>query len=161
MTIADKSVVSFHYTLTNDAGDVLDSSSGGDPLVYLHGARNIIPGLEAALSGKKVVDHFKVTIAAKDAYGERHDALVQRIPKEEFPDSERLKIGMRFQIRGPNGPMILKIIEVTDQQVVVDGNHELAGLNLTFDVEIKEVRASTEEEVAHGHAHGPGGHHHH
>lgn len=160
MKISEESVVSMHYTLKNDAGDILDSSSGGEPLVYLHGAGNIIPGLESALTGKGKGDKLDVTVAPADAYGERDERLVQRIPKDQFPDPNRIQAGMRFQINGPNGPMILTVMEVTGTEVVVDGNPELAGQTLHFAVEITDVRKATQEELDHGHVHGPGGHHH-
>lgn len=160
MTISENTVVSIHYTLTNDAGEVLDSSSGGEPLTYLHGASNIIPGLEAALQGRKVGDQFKVSVAPKDGYGERIDALVQRIPKNQFAQPDQLQKGMQFQIQGPNGPLILTVVEVSNSDVVVDGNPELAGQNLHFDVEVTDVRQASSEEIEHGHAHGSGGHHH-
>lgn len=160
MNVADQTVVTMHYTLKNDAGEVLDSSSGGDPLEYLHGAGNIIPGLEEALEGKTKGAKFNVSIPPDKGYGQRDDKLVQRIPKNQFPDPQRLQKGMRFQINGPNGPMILAVMDVTDSDVVVDGNAELAGQTLHFDVEITDVRKATEEEVEHGHAHGAGGHHH-
>lgn len=160
MKIAEDTVVKMHYTLKNDSGEVLDSSDGADPLEYLHGAGNIIPGLEAALLGKSVGDKLNVTIAPADAYGERNEKLVQRIPKDQFPDPARLKEGMQFQINGPQGPMILNVQEVTEKEVIVDGNPELAGETLHFDVHVTEVRKATAEELEHGHAHGAGGHHH-
>lgn len=160
MNISDSTVVKMHYTLKNDAGEVIDSSSGGDPLEYLHGAGNIIPGLETALEGKAKGAKFNVTIPPEQAYGARDERLIQRIPKDQFPDPKRLTKGMRFQINGPNGPMILAVMDVTDTEVVVDGNPELAGETLHFDVEVLDVRQATEEEVEHGHAHGAGGHHH-
>lgn len=161
MKIAEESVVSIHYTLKNDEGTVLDSSNGGEPLEYLQGYGNVIPGLEAALLGKSLGDRFKVAIAPDQAYGERNEKLVQRIPKDQFPDPSRLKAGMQFQINGPNGPMILNVMEVSGQEVVVDGNPELAGQTLNFEIEVTGVRSATAEELEHGHVHGPGGHHHH
>jgi FKBP-type peptidyl-prolyl cis-trans isomerase SlyD len=160
MNISEESVVSIHYTLKDDGGQVLDSSSDGEPLVYLHGAGNIIPGLEAALEGKAKGAKFNVTIPPEQAYGPRNENLVQRIPKDQFPDPSRLQKGMRFQINGPQGPMILTVQDVTPTEVVVDGNPELAGQTLHFEVEITDVRKATEEELEHGHVHGPGGHHH-
>ena len=161
MNIADQTVVAIHFTLKDDEGEVLDSSAGAEPLTYLHGAGNIIPGLEKALAGKTVGDKLQVTLSPDEGYGERNEKLIQKIPKNQFPDPERLEEGMQFQINGPQGPMILTVIEVTPTEVVVDGNPELAGETLHFDVEVTEVRAATEEELSHGHAHGPGGHHHH
>lgn len=160
MNIANETVVSMHYTLKDDKGKVLDSSSGSDPLVYLHGASNIIPGLEEALIGKKVGDKLNVTVAPEKGYGQRDERMVQRIPKEQFPDPDRLKVGMQFQVNSNQGPMVLTVVGIEAKEVVVDGNPELAGQTLHFEVEITDVRKATSEELAHGHAHGPGGHHH-
>jgi FKBP-type peptidyl-prolyl cis-trans isomerase SlyD len=158
--ISKDSVVSIHYTLTDDNNQTLDSSDGGDPLVYLHGAGNIIPGLEEALEGRKQGDKFKVTIAPENAYGIRDEEMIQTIPKSQFPDTEELDVGMSFQAHSPEGPVILTVVEVKDKDVVVDGNHPLAGTTLHFDVNVQEVRKATEEELEHGHVHGEGGHHH-
>jgi FKBP-type peptidyl-prolyl cis-trans isomerase SlyD len=160
MKIAKENVVSIHYTLTNDAGEVLDSSSGGEPLEYLHGFGNIIPGLEAALVGKSAGDKFKVTVEPAQAYGERNDQLVQKVPRSQFPQPNQIQAGMQFQANGPHGPMVLTVVEVDDNDVTVDGNPELAGQTLHFDVEVTGVRAASKEELDHGHVHGPGGHHH-
>lgn len=160
MNIAAETVVSMHYTLKNDQGKVLDSSDGGEPLVYLHGAHNIIPGLEEALAGKTTGDKVNVTVPPEKGYGQRDERMVQKIPKTQFPDPDRLKVGMQFQVNSNNGPMILTVIGVTATEVTVDGNPELAGQTLHFEVEITDVRKATSEELAHGHAHGPGGHHH-
>ncbi|MBX3020061.1 MAG: peptidylprolyl isomerase [Bdellovibrionales bacterium] len=160
MNIGAETVVSIHYTLKNDAGEVLDSSDGGEPLVYLHGSGNIIPGLENALTGKASGATLKVTVPPDQAYGQRNENLVQRIPKNQFPDPNKVEAGMRFQVNGPHGPMVLLVQEVTPTEVVVDGNPELAGQTLHFDVQITDVRKATAEELSHGHVHGPGGHHH-
>ena len=160
MNIAEKSVVSMHYTLTDEAGKIIDSSSGGDPLVYLHGGGSIIPGLEEALTGKKEGEKLSVTVPPEKGYGPRDERKVQRIPKSQFPDPERLTPGMQFQVSSKQGPMILTVARIEDAEVVVDGNPELAGQTLHFEVEILEVREATEDELSHGHAHGPGGHHH-
>jgi FKBP-type peptidyl-prolyl cis-trans isomerase SlyD len=159
LNITKNSVVTLDYTLTDDKNQTLDSSSGGEPLVYLHGANNIIPGLEEALEGKKQGDKFKVTVPADKAYGERMQEMVQSVPKDQFPQQD-IQVGMRFQAHTPNGAVVLTVIEVKDKEVVVDGNHPLAGQNLHFDLEVKEVREASDEEKAHGHVHGAGGHHH-
>lgn len=159
MNISKDSVVTLHYTLKDDKDQTLDSSQGGEPLVYLHGSRNIIPGLEEALEGKKQGDKFKVTIPSEKAYGPYQDQMVQAIPKSQFPQQD-LQAGMRFQAHTPNGPVILTVVEVKENEVVVDGNHPLAGQNLHFDLEVAGVRQATEEELSHGHVHGPGGHNH-
>ena len=160
MNIADEAVVSMHYTLKDDKGEVIDSSDGIEPLTFLQGAGNIIPGLEEALVGKKKGDKLKVSIPPEKGYGERDERLVQSIPKSQFQNADRMQVGMQFQIRSQGGPMVLTIVELKDSEVVVDGNSPLVGQTLHFDVEIMDVRAATEEEIAHGHVHGPGGHHH-
>lgn len=160
MQAAENSVVSIHYTLTNTRGDVLDSSRGGDPLVYLHGAGNIIPGLEKALAGKQAGDKLNVSVAPAEGYGERDDSLVQQVPRRAFQGVAQIEPGMSFQAQSSQGPMRVTVTAVTGDMVTVDGNHPLAGETLNFDVEITEVRAATLEELAHGHVHGPGGHHH-
>jgi len=160
MQIADGKVALFHYTLTNDQGDILDTSSGGDPLGYVHGTGTIIPGLEAAMTGKSTGDSFQVSIEPKDAYGQHNQALVQRVPRQLFPLDEEIKQGMQFQAKADAGGLqIVTILEVGEAEVTIDGNHPLAGVRLNFDVEITDVRDATEEETAHGHTHGPSGAH--
>jgi FKBP-type peptidyl-prolyl cis-trans isomerase SlyD len=161
MNIAKESVVTFHFTLKDGEGKVLESSVGQDPLVYLHGSGSIVPGLEEALNGKTSGEKFNVILPPEKAYGQRDERLVQRIPKKEFPNSERLKTGMQFQVDTKGGPMVLTITGLEGTDVVVDGNPELAGATLHFDIEVTDVRQATVEELSHGHAHGPGGHHHH
>lgn len=154
MNIEDKRVVSIHYTLTNEQGDTLDSSAGQDPLKYLHGASNIIPGLEAALEGKGVGDQLKVTIQPEDAYGEINEALVQVVPREAFEGIDDIQPGMQFQAGGPEGQVqIVTVRAVGEEGVTVDANHPLAGQVLNFDVTVEQVREATEEEIAHGHVH--------
>lgn len=160
MPVANEMVVSIHYTLTNSAGEVLDSSEGSEPLTYLHGAGNIIPGLESALEGQETGNALKVEVAPEQGYGLVQDALIQEVPREAFGDVEDIQEGMRFQAQTNQGPVPIVVTKVTDESITVDGNHPLAGQTLFFDVSIEEVRAATEEELTHGHAHGPGGHHH-
>lgn len=158
MTIARNKVVAMHYTVSDTNGNELDSSAGGEPLVLLYGHGSLIPGLENALEGKSTGDKFNATIAAADAYGERYDELVQTVPKSMF-DSMEVSVGMRFRASGQDGQQrSVIVLEVTDEEVVVDGNHPLSGLDLTFDVEIVAVRDASEDELAHGHAHGIDGH---
>lgn len=158
--IADNAVVKFNYTLTNAEGKVLDQSHG-EPLAYLHGHHNIIAGLEAQMLGKKVGDKFVATIAPQDAYGEYFADAVQEVPRENFQGVEKIEAGMQFQSQTEDGHvMLVTVKDVTDDVVVVDGNHPLAGVELTFDVEIVEIREATPEELDHGHVHGVGGHHH-
>lgn len=160
MQIANNTVVSIHYTLTNDAGEVLDTSRDAAPLTYLHGAGNIIKGLEKALSGKKTGDALTVTIEPEDAYGEYSEEYVQVLPREAFQDLDEVEAGMQFHADIGFGPQIITILQIDADGVVVDGNHQLAGEALTFDVEITDVRPASAEELSHGHVHGPGGHHH-
>ncbi|MCX7089305.1 MAG: peptidylprolyl isomerase [Methylococcales bacterium] len=159
MQIANDKAVSLHYTLTNMAGEVIDSSEDGDVLVYLHGQGNIIPGLENALAGKVAGDKFNVTIAPKDAYGEIVDNMVQVVAKEMFEGVEDLEIGMQFHADVSHGTGIVTIVAIDGDQITLDGNHALAGETLLFDVEVIDVRDATAEELSHGHIHGEGCHH--
>lgn len=160
MSIVENSVVSFHYTLTNSKGEVLDKSDQ-EPLAYLHGGGNIIPGLEKALLGKKAGDKLVVTVEPAEAYGVRDDKLIQNVPRRAFQGIKDIKVGMSFTAQGDAGqPMRVVVTRVSGDMVTVDGNHPLAGETLTFDVEITDVREASEEELAHGHVHGAGGHHH-
>ena len=161
MQVTQNAVVGIHYTLTNDQGETLDSSAGGDPLVYLHGNGNLIPGLERELEGKQAGDKLNVKIAAADAYGEYDKSLVQQVPRRSFRGVSDISVGMQFQVQSNAGPRMVTVTQVQGDMVTVDGNHALAGQDLTFAVEITEVREASEEEIAHGHVHGPGGHHHH
>jgi FKBP-type peptidyl-prolyl cis-trans isomerase SlyD len=161
MQVAANKVVSIDYTLTNAQGDVIDSSSDRGPMAYLQGHQNIIPGLESALEGKVVGDSLKVTIAPEDAYGERDDALRQAVPRKMFEDADNVTVGMQFQTMSEQGgTQIVTVTGVDAEHVTVDANHPLAGETLTFDVTVVDVRDASEEEQAHGHAHGPEGHHH-
>ncbi len=160
MNISENCVASFHYTLTDGSGKVLDSSEGQEPLSYLHGAGNIIPGLEDALEGKKVGDKLTVAVKAAEAYGLRDDSLVQQLPSTMFSGIDNIEVGMEFHAETEQGLQVVTVTHVEGDQVTIDGNHPLAGVDLTFDVEITDIRAATEEELNHGHAHGAGGHHH-
>lgn len=160
MQVADNMAVSIHYTLTNDKGEVLDSSIGDEALVYLHGEGNIISGLEKALDGKAVGDKFNVRLAAADAYGELMEDRVQVISRAMFEGVDELEVGMQFQADVSDGPGIVTVTNIDADNITIDGNHPLAGEPLTFDVEVVAIRAATEEELDHGHVHGAGGHHH-
>jgi FKBP-type peptidyl-prolyl cis-trans isomerase SlyD len=161
MTIAENKVVSIHYKVADaDSAEVIDSSEDGDPMTYLHGAQNIIPGLEQALEGKAVGDAVEVTIAPADAYGEYSADRVQQVPMEAFAEMEKVEPGMMVTAQTEGGQVNLVVTDVDETTVTVDANHPLAGKSLTFDVTIEEVRDASEEEIAHGHVHGPGGHHH-
>jgi FKBP-type peptidyl-prolyl cis-trans isomerase SlyD len=162
IAIADGKVVVLHYTLRNDAGEVIDSSDGDEPMAYLHGAHNIVPGLERALAGKSPGYVSKVTVAAVDGYGERVDVPAQSVPRAAFPPHLELEPGMRFTAQGPDDQYVpIWIVAIEDDKVRVESQHPLAGATLHFDVEVLEVRDATSEELEHGHPHGPDGHHHH
>ncbi|MGB3609175.1 MAG: peptidylprolyl isomerase [Cellvibrio sp.] len=160
MNISNNCVASFHYTLTDSTGKVLDSSEGQEPLSYLHGAGNIIPGLEKALEGKTTGDKLTVSVAAAEAYGERNDSMVQQLDSSMFSGIDQIEVGMEFHAETEHGLQVVTVTNVDGDQITIDGNHPLAGVDLNFDVEVTDVREASEEEIAHGHAHGAGGHHH-
>lgn len=161
MQVTENKVVSIEYTLKNDQGEVLDSSVGHDPLAYLHGHHNIISGLENALAGKSVGDEFSVEIPPEEAYGLRDESMTQVVPRHLFQGVDDILPGMKFHAEAEHGVNVVTVIDVKDDQVHLDANHELAGETLHFDVVIKDIRDATAEEIEHGHAHGPDGHHHH
>lgn len=152
-------VVTFHYTLKDTGGKVLESSHGADPLSYLEGVGQIIPGLENALQGSKKGDKKTVHVPAAQAYGEYDKNLVVQVPRAQIPKKD-VQVGDQFHADSGGHTQVVVVTEVTDQFVKVDGNHPLSGQDLNFDVEVTDVREATKEEMAHGHAHGPGGHHH-
>lgn len=152
-------VISMHYTLTDDSGEVLDSSIGGEPLAYLHGHGNIIPGLEKALEGVAVGHKARISVAPTDGYGEHNPEAVFDAPRAHFPPDMELKPGVRVTADGPNGPVALMIVAVNDETCTLDPNHPIAGKTLCFDVEVTKIRPATREEIEHGHTHE--GHHHH
>ena len=161
MKIADDCVVSIHYKLTDDKGEEIDSSAGQDPLSYLHGAGNIIQGLEDALTDHVVGDHLEVKLQPAEGYGEFDAELIQSVPRSSFVGIEELAPGMQFQTEDEEGEtMLVTVQEVSEEEVTVNGNHPLAGVVLNFDVTVTDIRAATEEELDHGHAHGAGGHEH-
>lgn len=160
MQIAQNTVVAFHYTLTNEAGEVLDSSEGREPLTYLHGAGNIIPGLEKQLEGRSAGDKLQANVSPEEGYGEVQPQLVQEVSRESFQGVDSIEPGMQFQAQTDGGPLMVTITKVEGDTVTVDGNHPLAGQVLNFDVEIADVREASEEEAEHGHVHGEGGHQH-
>jgi len=160
MQIAQHKAVTINYTLTNDKGEVLDTSDDGDPLAYIHGASALISGLESALEGKGAGDSLKVSIKPEDAYGMRDDSMQRVVPKEAFGGEVELEVGMVFQSSGEQGPKMIMVTAIDGDDVTVDGNHPLAGEQLNFDVEVVGVRDATTEELEHGHIHGPGGHEH-
>lgn len=164
MKITDKTVAQFHYVLKNEAGEELESSHGGEPLAYLHGANNTLVGLENALAGKEAGENFSVTLQPEDAYGERQEDLIQRVPSKHLhglPNKNaKWKAGMVAVVQTEEGQRQVTVVKTGKFMVTVDINPPLAGKILTFDIEIVDVRSATDEEVEHGHAHGVGGHQH-
>jgi len=157
MKISKNKVVSFHYTLSGESGEVMESSREHDPMSYLHGAGNIIRGLENAMEGKSAGDNFQVTVEPGEAYGERKPANIQRVAAKHFRNPKALRPGQVVGLQTNQGPVQVTVIKVGRFNVDVDANHPLAGMSLTFDVEVTGVRDATAEEQAHGHVHGPGG----
>ncbi|MBU2712666.1 FKBP-type peptidyl-prolyl cis-trans isomerase [Zooshikella harenae] len=154
LLIEKNTVVSFQYTLTNAEGDVLDRSEQDAPMTYLHGAGNIIPGLESALVGKTAGDQLKVTVAPEEGYGEKHPDLIQTVSRELFEGVEDIQSGMQFQAQSPDGQVqVIRVVDVAGDEVTIDANHPLAGETLHFEVEITQVREAADEELEHGHAH--------
>jgi FKBP-type peptidyl-prolyl cis-trans isomerase SlyD len=161
MQIEKHRVVTLAYTLKDNDDRVIDQSDDGS-FCYLHGASNIIPGLENALTGKVAGDELSVSIPPEEGYGVHDVEKTQAVPREMFPAEEEIVPGMQFHAQGPDGhQLVVTVVKVDDNRVTVDGNHPLAGVQLNFDVKVLEVRDATGEEITHGHVHGPGGHHHH
>ena len=163
MTITENKVVLIHYTLKDSAGETLDSSEGREPLAFIQGIGNIIVGLEEALAGKAIGDKVSATIEPEKAYGVRVDENVHIVPLSSFQadGDEKLVEGMQVRVETNEGVSIADVAKIDGEEVTLDLNHPLAGETLFFDVEIIDVREATKQELEHGHAHGPGGHHHH
>lgn len=153
MKTAHGAVVTMHYTLTDDSGTVIDSSAGKDPLSYLHGYGNIIPGLEKAMAGSESGFKSKVTVAPAEAYGEKNPEAVFEAPREHFPPEMKLTPGQVIHAEGPDGPITFTVVKLTDKGAILDANHPLAGKTLHFEVEVVDIREATPEEVSHGHVH--------
>lgn len=160
MIISENCIASIHYTLTDNEGQTIDSSEGQEPLAYLHGAANIVPGLEKALVGKKVGDKLQVAVPADEAYGPRDESMMQEMPTSSFSGVEKIEVGMEFHAETENGLQVISVAAVDGDTVTIDGNHPLAGIDLNFDVEVTDIREASAEEQEHGHAHGAGGHDH-
>ena len=161
MQISKNSVVTLNYTLKNDQGEVLDESQDGS-FLYMHGAGGIIPGLEGQLEGKSAGDSFSAHIEPADGYGERDDSMVQVVPRDMFDKDHPIEVGTQFHAESPEGEMLtVTVTNIEGDDITVDGNHPLAGIALNFDVSIADIREASAEEIEHGHAHGPDGHHHH
>lgn len=152
MEIEKHKVVSFDYTLTNDNGQQIDTSDGSGPLSYLHGAGNIIPGLEQALEGKASGEQLNVTIEPDEGYGPRRDDLLQTVSRDRLGDIGELQVGMQLRASTETGDLlVMTVVEMDDSTVTVDGNHQLAGVTLNFDVTVRDVREATAEEISQGH----------
>lgn len=149
-------MVSFHYTLRDNEGNTLDSSEGRDAFAYIQGSHQIVPGLEMQMEGRKAGEKFTAVVPPEMGYGEFDKELLRRVPLDRFGDN-KVEEGMQFQAGGQG---IFTVREVADDQVLLDGNHPLAGVTLNFEVEVTDVREATADELSHGHVHGPGGHHH-
>lgn len=159
MRVAANKAVSIEYTLRDTEGKVLDSSQGRAPLTYLHGAGNIVPGLERALEGKAEDESVEVSVPPEQGYGLRDERLVRNLPMRRLPNG-KAEVGMRFQVKTEHGPQVLTVRAVRGDYAQVDANHPLADVTLCFSVKVVAVRDATEEELAHGHVHGPHGHEH-
>jgi FKBP-type peptidyl-prolyl cis-trans isomerase SlyD len=160
MQITPGSVVVFDYTLTDDDKDIIDSSVGSEPLAYIQGEGQIVPGLEKAMEGKKAGDSFKISIAPEEAYGVHDPENISVVPADQIEGGEELEEGMQLHTEGEFGEQTVIITKIVGNEVTIDGNHPLAGMTLHFDISIRDVRPATDEERDHGHVHGPGGHHH-
>jgi len=156
MTISHHKVVTIDYTLKNAQGDVLDSSEGQEPLVYLQGAENIVAGLERELEGKSVGDALNAVVSPEDGYGVRNEEMVAAVPREMFESDMDIEVGMSFQAETDQGVQVVNIVAVNDEEVTVDGNHPLADEVLHFDVTVRAIREATAEELEHGHVHSAG-----
>ncbi|WP_298774293.1 peptidylprolyl isomerase [uncultured Shewanella sp.] len=160
MSINDDMVVQFNYTLRDEKGDVLETNEGHDPIAYLHGHDNMMPGVEKSIAGKEVGEKFTVTLPAAETYGERNEGAEQRVSVKHLQGAKVWKPGMRALINTDQGQRQVTIVKVGKFMATVDVNHPLAGRELTFDIELLDAREATAEEIAHGHAHGKGGHQH-
>jgi FKBP-type peptidyl-prolyl cis-trans isomerase SlyD len=161
MAITQDSVVTIHYTLKDDAGAVIDSSASGEPLAYLHGHGNIVPGLERELTGHSAGEKLSVRVTPAEGYGEYDKELVQSVPRRALRGIKDVQPGMHLHAQTEAGTRTVTVTRVQGDMVTLDANHPLAGKNLNFDIQIEDVRQATEEELSHGHVHGPGGQHGH
>lgn len=160
MTITKGSVVLFDYTLTDDEKEIIDSSKDGGPLAYLQGEGQIVRGLEKAMEGKKAGDSFKISVSPDEGYGMIDPEKIAVVDADQIEGGDELEEGMQLEASHDEGEQIVVVSKIEGKKVTLDGNHPLAGMNLHFDITIREVREATAEEIEHGHVHGPGGHHH-
>lgn len=156
MKITNNKVAAIHYTLRDNQGNVLDTSEGQEPLYYIHGIGNLIPGMEKGLEGKEKGNKFQIKVSPAEGYGEKSDEMIQKVPRAAFGDQE-IKPGMKFSTQHGE---VVTVTHVGLEDITIDANHPLAGVELNFDVEVMDVREASADELAHGHVHGPGGHHH-
>ncbi len=154
MQVAADTVVSIDYTLKDDDGEVIDTSEGREPLAYLHGHGNIIPGLEKALEGKNEGDEVQVQVEPDEGYGPHRQELVQQVSMEAFAGMDKVEPGMKFNAESAQGPLIVKVTKIEGDQVTIDANHELAGEQLNFDVTVRDVREASQQELDEGQAAG-------
>tara|TARA_B100000676_G_C17946885_1_gene769726 strand:+ start:92 stop:577 length:486 start_codon:yes stop_codon:yes gene_type:complete len=156
--IEKNNVISLNFALYDGEGKLIDSSNDENLLVYLHGAEELLPALEAALDGHDIGDAIKVELKAEEAFGHRDEKLVERISRENFPGVEDIQLGMKFETEmDDNSIMVVEVVKVENEWITIDGNHELAGKNLKFELQVADIRAATEEELLHRHAHGSAG----
>lgn len=161
MAITNNKVVTLDFTVKNaDTNEVIETSEGGEPLLYLHGFNNLVPGLEKELAGKAVGDKYDVLVQPEEGYGVRDDSMVQEVPMQAFQGTENVEVGMAFTADGPEGQVVVEVTKIENDMVTIDANHPLASVKLAFSGEIKDVRDASQEELEHGHVHGPGGHQH-
>ena len=161
MTIENNKVVTIEFTVKNaDTNEVIETSVGGEPLLYLHGFNNLVVGLENALTGKSVGDKYEIIVSPEEGYGVRDDSLLETVPRDMFQGVDDISVGMEFTADGPQGPVVVEVKALDDKTVTVDANHPLASVPLAFSGEIKDIRDASAEEIEHGHVHGAGGHHH-
>lgn len=162
MQVANNTVVSIDYELSDANGELVESTKDEGPLTYLHGSNCIIPGLESALADKKVGDELEISIPPDDAYGEFDPGLRQEVPKDQFAEIGEIEVGMQLQVPSDDGEsyLVITITEIGEDMVTVDGNHPMAGETLNFKIQVKDIREATPQEIEHGHAHGTDGHDH-
>jgi len=159
MQIGKDKVVSIHYTLRDNEGNIIDSSDGAAPLTYIQGIGNLIPGMEEGLEGKTKGEKLNIKVSPEKGYGVRDDSMTQKVPRSAF-GTQDIQTGMQFQAQTGQGTQVVTVTEVGEDTITVDGNHPLAGIELNFAVEVMDIREATKEELEHGHVHGSGGHHH-
>ncbi|MCG5053369.1 MAG: peptidylprolyl isomerase [Myxococcales bacterium] len=160
MKVAAQKVVTITYTLKDEKGEVLDTSEGREPMAYLHGAANIVPGLEAALEGKEAGESLEVTLPPEQGYGVRDEQAIRNVATRKLSPDRKVAVGERYRVSTPEGGRIVTVLSVKGDYATIDANHPLAGITLHFAVSVVDVRDASAEEVAHGHVHTPGAHHH-